>query len=179
MLKAIETVYKGYRFRSRLEARWAVFFDALGLEWEYEKEGYDLGDEGLYLPDFYLPSIDRWIEIKPPMQNGDWPEHRAWASVDHDPKHPEFASKLIVLCGSPWPNLGDDSFAYEGFIWNDNQYLWTECPICGKIGIQYGGRAGRLCACIDSDKVYNTKSDKLMTAYSKAQKARFEHGETP
>lgn len=30
-MKAIETRYKGYRFRSRLEARWAVFFDALGL----------------------------------------------------------------------------------------------------------------------------------------------------
>lgn len=28
-VKAIDTVYKGYRFRSRLEARWAVFFDAL------------------------------------------------------------------------------------------------------------------------------------------------------
>jgi hypothetical protein len=28
-IKAIETSYKGYRFRSRLEARWAVFFDAL------------------------------------------------------------------------------------------------------------------------------------------------------
>ncbi len=38
--KAIETLYKGYRFRSRLEARWAVFFDALGLKWEYEKEGF-------------------------------------------------------------------------------------------------------------------------------------------
>lgn len=43
-IKAIETSYKGYRFRSRLEARWAVFFDALGIEWEYEKEGYDLAD---------------------------------------------------------------------------------------------------------------------------------------
>ena len=32
--KAIETKYKGFRFRSRLEARWAVFFDALGIEWE-------------------------------------------------------------------------------------------------------------------------------------------------
>lgn len=41
-IQAIETVYKGYHFRSRLEARWAVFFDTLGIEWEYEKEGYDL-----------------------------------------------------------------------------------------------------------------------------------------
>lgn len=43
-IKAIETSYKGYRFRSRLEARWAVFFDELGIKWEYEKEGYDLTD---------------------------------------------------------------------------------------------------------------------------------------
>ena len=41
-LKAIDTPYQGHLFRSRLEARWAVFFDALGLEWEYESEGYDL-----------------------------------------------------------------------------------------------------------------------------------------
>ena len=54
-IKAIETRYKGYRFRSRLEARWAVFFDALGIDWEYEKEGYDLGAAGWYLPDFWLP----------------------------------------------------------------------------------------------------------------------------
>jgi hypothetical protein len=63
-IKAIETQYKGYRFRSRLEARWAVFFDALGVKWEYEKEGYDLGDYGWYLPDFWLPDADLWIEVK-------------------------------------------------------------------------------------------------------------------
>jgi len=64
MIKAIETRYKGYRFRSRLEARWAVFFDALGIKWEYEKEGYDLGAAGWYLPDFWLPDQKVWIEVK-------------------------------------------------------------------------------------------------------------------
>jgi hypothetical protein len=53
-VKAIETAYKGYRFRSRLEARWAVFFDALGIVWEYEKEGFEL-PSGRYLPDFWIP----------------------------------------------------------------------------------------------------------------------------
>lgn len=64
-LKAIDTHYNGYKFRSRLEARWAVFFDALGIKYEYEKEGYDLGDGLYYLPDFYLPESNEFVEIKP------------------------------------------------------------------------------------------------------------------
>lgn len=63
MIKAIETRYKGYRFRSRLEARWAVFFDILDISWEYEKEGFDL-DGVWYLPDFWLPELKCWVEIK-------------------------------------------------------------------------------------------------------------------
>ena len=65
-IKAIETSYKGYRFRSRLEARWAVFFDALGIDWQYEVEGYEL-DGVRYLPDFLLPTFSggMWAEVKP------------------------------------------------------------------------------------------------------------------
>jgi hypothetical protein len=73
-IKAIETTYKGYRFRSRLEARWAVFFDTLGIRWKYENEGYQKEVDTVdgvrimrYLPDFFLPS--RWgggmfVEVK-------------------------------------------------------------------------------------------------------------------
>ncbi|MBA3474287.1 MAG: hypothetical protein H0T57_13855 [Rubrobacter sp.] len=63
-IKAIETRYNGYRFRSRLEARWAVFFDTLGITYEYEPEGYDLGEAGWYLPDFWLPEHKCWLEVK-------------------------------------------------------------------------------------------------------------------
>ena len=62
-IKAIPTKYKGYTFRSRQEARWAVFFDYLGVEYEYEKEGFDLPC-GYYLPDFWIPEWKAWIEIK-------------------------------------------------------------------------------------------------------------------
>ena len=65
-IKAIQTQYKGYHFRSRLEARYAVFFDALGLEWEYEMEGFELSTGERYLPDFYLPEANLWLEIKGP-----------------------------------------------------------------------------------------------------------------
>lgn len=75
-MKAIETSYKGYRFRSRLEARWAVFLDAIGAKWEYEPEGYQL-PSGWYLPDFFIhyrddqperirhPGAGAFLEIKP------------------------------------------------------------------------------------------------------------------
>lgn len=69
MIKAIETVYNGYKFRSRLEARWAVCFDALGIRYEYEKEGYDLGDAGYYLPDFWLPDMLMYAEVKCDLDN--------------------------------------------------------------------------------------------------------------
>lgn len=53
-MKAIETEYSGVKFRSRLEARWAVFFDALGIKWQYEPEGFELRDGTRYVPDFSL-----------------------------------------------------------------------------------------------------------------------------
>ena len=64
MIKAINTLYKGNYFRSRTEARWAVYFDALGVRWEYEKEGYSLGDGIHYLPDFWFPDDNMYGEVK-------------------------------------------------------------------------------------------------------------------
>lgn len=93
-MKAIETQYKGYRFRSRLEARWAVFFDRQGIAWEYEKEGYNLGSVGLYLPDFWLPQVSMWAEVKPVPFS--WKEiERCWelqAHTGHD---------VVLLDGAP------------------------------------------------------------------------------
>jgi len=60
---AIQTRYAGHLFRSRLEARWAVFFNFMGIPWLYEPEGFFVN--GIpYLPDFYLPECGTWIEIK-------------------------------------------------------------------------------------------------------------------
>lgn len=64
MIKAIETIYNGYRFRSRLEARWAVFFDELNIKYEYEPEGFMLSDGTRYLPDFYLSDFGYYVEVK-------------------------------------------------------------------------------------------------------------------
>lgn len=80
MIKAIETSYKGHRFRSRLEARWAVVFDALGIRWQYEAQGYEVGHRVSlesertwgYLPDFWLPDLSLFVEVKGSLTE---PEH--------------------------------------------------------------------------------------------------------
>jgi hypothetical protein len=76
-VKAIETHYAGCRFRSRLEARWAVFFDRLDIAWEYEPQGVlvthrlTLAEESEfpYLPDFWLPGLGLWVEVKGSLTN--------------------------------------------------------------------------------------------------------------
>jgi hypothetical protein len=46
---AIPTKYAGTQFRSRLEARWAAFFDLLAWEWHYEPFDYSG-----WIPDFFI-----------------------------------------------------------------------------------------------------------------------------
>lgn len=88
--KAIETIYNGYRFRSRLEARWAVFFDAAGIRYEYEPEGFEIGEDFgwdpplRYLPDFYFPDWDIYGEVKPSLEKLKEDEEKLAWMVDYD-----------------------------------------------------------------------------------------------
>jgi len=93
MIKAIETIYDNYHFRSRLEARWAIFFNTLRVKYEYEKEGFDI--DGLwYLPDFYLPDYSCWIEIKPDsFVLGSDEKINAFAKATED--------TFLLICGIP------------------------------------------------------------------------------
>lgn len=60
-MKCYPTIYKSIRFRSRLEAKWARFFDNFGWHWEYEP--FDL--EG-WIPDFMLLGKHQTlVEVKP------------------------------------------------------------------------------------------------------------------
>ena len=91
-LRPIETHYKGHRFRRRLEARWAVAFDVLRLDYDYEPEGYRLANGLMYLPDFYLSQVRMFAEVKPE------PVSR-YAMFDHEAMHK--ASGLVLATGRP------------------------------------------------------------------------------
>jgi hypothetical protein len=187
-VRVIETVYNGYRFRSRLEARWAVFFDSLGIEYEYEKEGYVL-PSGNYLPDFYLRELDLYVEIKS--------RECALAHLlelwNLSCEFEKGVGKKLYVCGYGIPNEEEANdmchFLYSTEIglavMGDQPYLWCECPVCHVLGIQFDGRSGRNrhksdCKYFGNNndyKNYNYDSDRIINAYTKARQARFEFGE--
>jgi hypothetical protein len=51
-------------YRSRTEATWASVFNAFGAAFEYEPKTFSLTNSISYVPDFYLPNLRIWIEIK-------------------------------------------------------------------------------------------------------------------
>lgn len=109
-IRAIPTIYSGVKFRSRLEARWAVAFDALGIAWEYEPEGFDLPSGERYLPDFWLPTFDGGIyaEVKP--TGGD--TKKAWEFA-------QAANVRVWLCVGPYDTreyevVQPDGTSYRG-----------------------------------------------------------------
>lgn len=184
-MKAIETLYNGYRFRSRLEARWAVFFDSLRIRYQYEREGFDLN--GLwYLPDFYLPDYDYWIEVKPeePTSNSeDWKKVAALAT--------HLGKDIYIAVGEVWmPYDGDVSRKYmkvgqyhrpvhPGGNPASNSW-WYECPQCGKLSLTvFGHHNPRACSCDVDSYLQFSDTSLLKAAYLAARQARFEHGETP
>lgn len=118
----IETEYAGHRFRSRLEARWAVFFDSAGIKWQYEPEGFRRwiassadGDSFIsYSPDFYLPHTHTWVEVKGGDQQLKKDAERIWYMTEYgsplpgvdDSAHEDSSSGLLLLGDIPEARWG-------------------------------------------------------------------------
>ncbi|HEY0711638.1 MAG TPA: hypothetical protein VGF45_03130 [Polyangia bacterium] len=188
---AIETHYAGCQFRSRTEARWAVFFDNLGLAWEHEPQGYKISKTGqIYLPDFYLPQLGLFVEVKPAMADVADPEGvRRWEDFAGMVATEWDHSKSAMFCGGP-PNPAEvDEMGpprartwYEAgiVIIGDYHYAWCVCPAGIHFDIQSEARGGRiLCGCprITDDRYTTGNHPRILAAYRSARSARFEHGE--
>lgn len=145
-----------------------MFFDALGVRWEYEKEGYDLGNAGWYLPDFWLPGQQTWVEVKGQDPGKGSAEYQK-------------AEKLTLTSGQLMRMVFGDPLTNRGRTWRTANYgsglqcYSTECEIawcvicrevvndhrsswhgCGSTGVLNGWT--------------------VQTAKALARSARFEHG---
>lgn len=182
-MKAIETEYAGYKFRSRLEARYAVFFDHLRTGWEYEPEGYDLDDGDYYLPDFWMTDLKCFVEIKGQEPNED-ELRKARKLYCHTEK------AIALFHGMPMENYGLWMCWDQGESAGTSEWLvqWADR---GGDGISFylpeNATSDRVyyqdpwmhSITITKDRVNIDLCGTLARAEMAAKQARFEHGETP
>ena len=192
-MKAIDTEYKGYLFRSRLEARWAVFFDACGVKWEYEPEGFDLGDGIYYLPDFLLHDVvirynqgnavkDLWIEVKGRMTEEDAYKISRFANCSEEGFGVVVENPILVVSTIPFGDNFDDEIAdiSSDYPWYFDVNAFNFYTIDGDNypAIPCLNKKGEF-VLIGGDYMDETIDyKKTKNAYKLARQARFEHGQT-
>lgn len=57
------TSFRGVTYRTRIEARWAVFFDRLGVTFHYKPEKLELPDRQCCTPTFYVHEFEAYIWV--------------------------------------------------------------------------------------------------------------------
>jgi hypothetical protein len=196
-MKPIETKYNGYKFRSRLEARWAIFFDFVGIKYQYEIEAFEIGNIN-YLPDFFLPEENYFVEIKPndpPTEELEKVQSFAW----HKP--------ILLLIGEPYatfdkhgagvrleyvgrsyidrPVLCPGNNELEGHPNWGSPLIFIQCRGCENFGLEsrgihfneflekdlesFGAYQGFCC----NENCGDASSPKLIKAYTEAREFRF------
>lgn len=174
MLRPLPSWNRGVGFRSRLEARWSRFLDTMGIPWEYEPQGYNLGDDTRYLADFWLPSLDVYAEVKPHGVPLDIAVAKCRALARGKGK------RVVLLVGAPGENT------YYANVYGDHDGdrllmengVFAECPRCDGIGIV--GECGWVeigqHACRERAKPLHTPSasPRIFGAYIAAQNGEYD-----
>lgn len=182
VMQAIETSYKGYRFRSRTEARWAVFLDAIHVKWTYEQQGFDLSGTP-YLPDFWVESWQAWIEIKgPEPQPVEIEKCRLLSEAS--------GKRVLLIYGEPWIDGDEPHYDMVLFTVPEDHRHMTKGWEFGE-----GRRNSREVWLVSEDHgafalnpvphpgdhkypLSGSFAHQIVDALSQARAARFEHGES-
>lgn len=133
-MRSIPALYEGKQYASRLEARWMVYWQMLGVEAIYEPEVLELDGEPplTYIPDFYLPSMRSWVEIKGEVVS----DQVALLTLEKCRRLAIQSNRPVILC---YEEPYKPSCAV---FWGTKMYsrcVWTYCGHCGHIAISFDG----------------------------------------
>lgn len=158
-ISPVTTIAYGRRFRSRLEARWAVFFTTLGIPWEYEPEAFRT-TKGVYLPDFIV--CGRYAEVKPVLDELAFNKAISFAK--------EHNKQLVCLGGMPdyitYPSWHGSEVDRVGFLGGEKRFF---------TGIYERFWDG--CCCYDKlEELFLWRVPGYIKAINAARSADFNHG---
>lgn len=171
---AITTTYGGIEYRSRLEARYAAFFAAIG--WTFTYEPFDADG---YIPDFLIHGeAPLLVEVKPAVTVAEFhaPVDKLTRGLTRHWKHdilivgasplpllPAFSPgdtrPLAGLLGEPEHDWDDDATVY-GWNWQPGQ--WITCRNCTKTAVFHPEMSftSRPCGCYEGDHYLGHISDR-------------------
>jgi hypothetical protein len=173
-IAAIPTAYRGISYRSRLEARWAAFFDQIG--WTHSYEPFDGNG---YIPDFLIHGDHPFlVEVKPALSED---EYRApipkvdaalqgvWEKDVLIVGLTPFATQLddTHWSGPPVGIFGDASWGrMQGRMPRDWELgLWMTCGKCKSPAIRHETQsfASRPCGHYDGDNFIEEIGEKFIS----------------
>jgi hypothetical protein len=192
--------------RRFVEARWAFFFDTLGIRYRYEPKRFWLQPDLSYLPDFWLVDHRCFIEIK-----GEKPEQREKMRLLAQKTHVNVYT-FFGDVGVPGPargafvDYGDDYYLEISAIPNPiriryplsspgllpagpfrlnayghwgKDYGWCECQQCGMVALATTNPTiGFQCACpLPLLAPHTMNSPRMIAAYRAANQYRFLSGQ--
>lgn len=178
---SLPTRWKGIIFRSRLEARWAIFFDSLKpkLPYEYEPELIET-PYGPYLPDFYLPTIKTfWLVKGQPMDEREMKIHH-WLAERFS---------IFVAAGQIPQSFGEmcieNEYPYAGStyyqtktgeteVWADYPMLFCQSHTSQNYGVQWMGCWTRIDNINDGDRNSDQPTANVLNALDIARNYRFD-----
>lgn len=162
----IETEYQGVKFRSRTEARWAMVFNSLNIKWLYEPEGFDLPEVGRYVPDFFLPDLDSWFEVKGPKPTEDETEKCCRLACASN-------KRVFIAYGFVSTDYRIMACHADGWV-DEEQYAFCQCPACLTFGIEFCGKQDRIgCGCSNPFPPHPDTRDTIAFALGAAERHRF------
>jgi hypothetical protein len=170
--EAVPSWYAGVTFRSKLEADWAATLDAWNIRWDYEPETITLPSGVNYIPDFWLPDVGIWLEVKgtgvPRIEKAIELGKARACQCDGDCTC-QWPGGELVLIGhpptryNPWADHDPEAdhrpaWAVERAAWNHHGHLnWSNtngrttwlsrCPDCCRGGWTGGGTLVACRAC--------------------------------
>jgi hypothetical protein len=149
----MNTTHNGIEYWSRLEARWAAFFDRIG--WAHTYEPFD-GDG--YIPDFLIPGeAPMLVEVKPAVLRAEYlaPVEKATAGLVKRWQH-----DILIVGAMPFPVWPADSpdpqdYPHAGILgehfdepngdwctsparpWGFDSGRWHRCRQCGRVAVHH------------------------------------------
>ena len=129
----IPTTHGMVEFRSRLEARWAAFFDQLGWHWTYEPF-----DTAGYIPDFLIQgNRPLLVEVRPVSTRTQFEDQSPTVKVDPS----EWTGDLVIFGTDPliyWSDqttpiaglMGEYRETEDGGEWDWGSAEWCRCLSC-------------------------------------------------